>query len=129
MQRGHQIGLHVRVGIFLDDERRRGVAQIKQQHAVARPALLDKVPDFACDLGKALARRVDDELRARQQLRRDMRIADSRPGTARDSVSSCAEYPAAGRPSDRPAGARILHEREGAVEIDLARLLWAPWRT
>src|SRR5882724_12854572 len=76
MQRRDEIGLHVRIGILLDHERCRGVAQIKQQHAVARPALLDKAHSLSRDVGEALAGGFEDKLRTRQQLRRD--VADRR---------------------------------------------------
>jgi hypothetical protein len=48
------------------------VAQIKQQHAVASPALLDKARGLRRDIGEALAGGFDDKLRAGQQLRRDV---------------------------------------------------------
>jgi len=71
VQRRDEVGLHVAIGIFLDDQRCRGVAEIEQQHAVAGLALLDEVRGLAGEVGKALARGFDDKLRARQQLRRN----------------------------------------------------------
>ena len=43
VERGDEIGLHVGIGIFLDGERGRGVAQKDQQRALAGADLRDEV--------------------------------------------------------------------------------------
>jgi hypothetical protein len=69
LERGRQIGLHVRIGIFLNGQGRRGVAQKDQQHTVARAGLRDEAAGIGGDIGKPRAWRIDAQRRSRDGLR------------------------------------------------------------
>jgi hypothetical protein len=72
IERGHQVGLHVGVGVFLDGERGRGVAQKDQQRALARAGLRREACGVAGDVGEAGAKRIQAQRRGCDQLRRDL---------------------------------------------------------
>jgi hypothetical protein len=69
-QRRGEIGAHVGIGVLLDDERRRGVAQVNEQHAVPGAGLGEEARNLAGDLDEALAGGADDKARGGDDLRR-----------------------------------------------------------
>ena len=69
LQRRHKVSLHVRIGVFLNDQRGRRVPQIGEQHAGACVNPLQEVRYLVRDLDKALAGRFDCQHRRRDELR------------------------------------------------------------
>jgi hypothetical protein len=87
LERGDEIGLHIRVGVLLDDQGGRGVPQIKQHHAVARLDLFQKTRDFARDLEKTFAGCLYREHRPRDRLHAG--VMDGGQFAQGRAVSSC----------------------------------------
>jgi hypothetical protein len=52
-ERRHQIVEHRRIGVFLDRQRRRGVADEQRHRAFARAGLLHEFRDLGGEIGKA----------------------------------------------------------------------------
>ena len=59
VQEGFQIALDVRIGVLLDDQRGRGVAQEQGEQPLAQGLGGEPGGDLAGDLGEAPARRVE----------------------------------------------------------------------
>jgi hypothetical protein len=58
-----EVGLHVRIGVFLDDKRRRGMPQIKQHSTIARLDLVQEARDLSRYFKEAFAGGLDRECR------------------------------------------------------------------
>ena len=74
-ERRDKIGLHIRIGVLLNDHRSRGVADIGEQHAVVGTGLTQECRDIARDLDEPLAARLDRKRRAGNQIRAETRHA------------------------------------------------------
>jgi hypothetical protein len=59
LERGHEVGAHIGIGILLNDERSRRVPQIEEQRAVACIDLRQEAGNVARDLEEALAGSLD----------------------------------------------------------------------
>ena len=79
VERGGQILEHRRVGIFLDGERCRGVADEKCDHAFDGAGLLHEFRDFGCEVDKAAPRSLDVAVRRRSSW------GNRRAGTVREN--------------------------------------------
>jgi len=55
LKRADKIALHIRIGIFLDDERSRSVFEMKQHNTIPRLGLFEKTRNFARDFEKSFA--------------------------------------------------------------------------
>jgi hypothetical protein len=64
LERRDEVGLHLRIGVFLNDKRRRGVPQIKQHDAIARFDLAQEARDLSRYFKKTFAGGFDRERRA-----------------------------------------------------------------
>ena len=78
-----QIALHVGIGILLNHQRGRGVAQIQEERTVLRLRFGDEGRDLPGNLGEAFAGRVDAQFRAGHKLRRHPADGGERPGHCR----------------------------------------------
>src|ERR1700730_1821358 len=87
LERGDEIGLHVRVGVLLDHQRGRGVLQIKQHNAIASLYLFQKARELARDLEKAFAGRLYSKLGPRDPLH--VRSMNGRQFAQGRAISSC----------------------------------------
>src|SRR6516164_3695311 len=109
IERAHKIGAYVGIGIFLDDERGRGMPHEDEQRAVLRAGLLDESHRLARNLGEGLSAGLDHECRSRNGLGRE---ADNRRqrithGLAIAAiVRSFSACPSAASRSSPPGGAR-----------------------
>src|SRR6516164_7910081 len=110
IERAHKIGAYVGIGIFLDDERGRGMPHEDEQRAVLRAGLLDEPHRLARDLGEGLSAGLDHERRSRDGLGREsgnwrQHIIHCRLAIAA-MVRSFSAYPSAASRSSQPGGAR-----------------------
>ena len=87
IERGHKIDLHIRIGIFLNNQRRRRVADEEKKRAVAGADALEKARRFARDVDKPLARGGDVQACGRNRL--DGRLLNIRQIETHVFVSSC----------------------------------------
>ena len=62
IERGHEVGLHVGIGILLDGERGRGMAQKDQQRPLAGAGLREEARGMIGDLGEACAGRIQSSV-------------------------------------------------------------------
>ena len=69
IERGDKIALHVGIGILLDHQRRRSVAQKQKERAVLAARIGDEASGLAGELEKTLVAGFDGERRRRDQLR------------------------------------------------------------
>jgi CheY-like chemotaxis protein len=58
IERRHQVDADIGVGVLLDHQRSRGMAEKEEQHAIARVGVGEKAHSIACDLDKASSGRL-----------------------------------------------------------------------